>query len=73
VRALAWRASCAAKWRTPPAAPAISVLWPRCTTPRSNSACHAVSPATGLAAACSWLTPEGLCAITSTGAVAISA
>ena len=72
-RAPASFANCTAKWPTPPAAPAISAVWPRSSPPRSNSACQAVSPATGIAAACSWLTPSGFFAITAAEAVANSA
>jgi hypothetical protein len=41
--------------------------------PPSNNACHAVMPATGSAAACSWLTPAGFFAIAAAGAVVNSA
>ena len=37
----------------------MSTVWPRSSPPRSNSACHAVRPATGSAAACSTLIPAG--------------
>ena len=72
-RAPATFANCTAKWPTPPAAPAISAVCPSSSPPRSNSACHAVIPATGIAAACSWLTPAGFFAIAPGGAVANSA
>src|SRR5438270_698198 len=72
-RAPACLANWTAKWPTPPAAPAISAVCPASSPPRSNSACHAVRPATGIPAACSWVTPSGFRAIVSADAVAKSA
>src|SRR5215207_9727826 len=50
-RAPATFANCTARWPTPPAAPAISAVCPASSPPRSKSACQAVIPVTGSAAA----------------------
>jgi len=73
VRAPACFANCTAKWPTPPAPPEISAAWPAARPPPSNSACHAVSPATGIAAACSWVIASGLRAIALAGEAVSSA
>ena len=73
VRAPASLENCTAKCPTPPAAPEISEVCPRSRPARSCSACHAVMPATGIAAACSWLMPAGFLAIILAGEVANSA
>src|SRR5215469_14359649 len=66
-------AICTARWPTPPAAAWISTRCPADSRAVSASACHAVSAASGSAAACTWSTLPGFGANARAGAVTYSA
>src|SRR5207249_3346014 len=57
----------------PPEAPVTSTRSPRASRPCTNSACQAVSPPIGRAAASTWLSRKGFGASTSAGTTAYSA
>ena len=69
----ACRASWTAMCPTPPEAPVTSTRSPRASRPCANSACQAVSPPIGRAAASTWLSRKGFGASTSAGTAAYSA
>src|SRR5262245_63800474 len=58
---------------TPPEVPVTSTRSPRASRPCTNSACQAVSPPIGSAAASAWLSREGFGASTSAGTTEYSA
>src|SRR5215467_470009 len=66
-------AICTANDPTPPAAPMIITCCPGCTRPLSRTACSAVTPEMGTAAACSKDKLAGLAASRFSGAAAYSA
>ena len=66
-------AICTANVPTPPAAPITSTPWPGCTSATSRSACSAVMPDTGVAAACSKVSRAGFATSLSARASASSA
>src|SRR5262245_32948796 len=69
----AQRASCTAKWPTPPRAPVTITRSPRCRAPWSKSACHALRPARGMAALWTWSSVFGFDARAAAGTTAYSA
>src|SRR5947208_5368310 len=69
----ACRASWTAMCPTPPEAPVTSTRSLRASRPCTNSACQAVSPPIGRAAASTWLSRKGFGASTSAGTTAYSA
>ncbi len=67
------RASCTARWPTPPAAPWIRTRWPDASSPWSKSACQALSAARGSAAAWTWSSERGFGAMNTVGRTTKSA
>src|SRR5579859_2668437 len=66
-------AICTAKVPTPPEAPLIKTVCPRCICPVSRRPCRAVNAATGTEAACSNVMVSGLRTTVEEGAQAYSA